>query len=77
MARVRCKKCGSTRVTGIVEAYCVGPVQVAENGNLIVTDGRFEIHHEYDISSGSIQCENCGHGEARIEGRVPALASKD
>lgn len=66
-ARVRCKACGSTRVRGIVDAYCDGRITLDADGQMMVESGSFEIHQEHAISPGSIICENCGHGEARIE----------
>lgn len=74
--RVRCKRCGSTRVTAIVEAYCVGRVEADADGVLVVTGGRFEIHGEHELAG--VHCQNCGHGEVRVErDRVPALPPKE
>lgn len=67
MSRVRCKACGSTRVAGIVEAYCVGRITLDDQDRMVVEDGRFEIHDEHLISPASIQCENCGHNDVRVE----------
>jgi hypothetical protein len=73
--RVRCKACGSTRVRGVVAAYCDGRVTVNERGQMVVEDGDFVIHDEAAISPGSIICDNCAYPDARIErDRSAALA---
>lgn len=64
--RWRCLECGSTRVTGIVSAYCVGRLS-NDHDTPWVDGGNFEIHNEGDVDPASIVCENCGAPGARYE----------
>lgn len=72
--RWRCKDCGSTRIRGIVAAYCDGRLD-RDSVHPRVSDGDFVIHMEIDVDPASIVCENCGSPRARFEREaVPCAA---
>ena len=64
--RWRCKRCGSTRIDalfeGVVTARLDPDSPTPRMGEVVCG---FDDHG--DMAEGSLDCKNCGHGEARYE----------